>query len=185
MDLVEEWGDGSGCKLYKNSKYRDDRGFFEVLYNKDHLRGLGIEFNQINQSHSIIKGTLRGLHFQTRPNEQGKLVRCVRGELFDVAVDLRKGSPTYLEATSIVLSEDDDYHFWIPRGFAHGFLTLEKDTRIEYLVDGNYSVVDEGSVIWSDPTFSIKWPIEPSVLSDKDQSARNWRDQESEISFTV
>ena len=125
MDLVEEWGNGSGCKLYENKKHGDERGYFEVIYNKDRLNAHGINFVQINQSHSMSKGTLRGLHLQLQPNEQGKLVRCVKGRFFDAAVDLRRNSPGYLETTSVILSEEDDYLFWIPRGFAHGFLTLE------------------------------------------------------------
>ena len=185
MELVKEWGNGEGCKLYENTKHVDERGYFEVVYNKDWLQRLGINLVQINQSFSIANGTLRGLHFQTQPNEQGKLVRCVKGKLFDAAVDLRRDSPTYLEATSIVLSEEDDYLFWIPRGFAHGFLTLQENTRIEYLVDGGYSAQDERSVIWSDPTFSIDWPIKPSILSSKDKSAQTWQDQEYEVSFRM
>ena len=109
---------------------------------------------------------------------------CER-QFFDAAVDLRRNSPGYLETTSVVLSEEDDYLFWIPRGFAHGFLTLKDNTRIEYLVDGDYSPSDERSLIWSDPTFSIDWPIEPSILSDKDNTAKKWIDQESEIHFKM
>lgn len=185
MDLVEEWGNGRGCKLYENKKHGDERGYFEVIYNKGRLNALGINFVQINQSHSMSKGTLRGLHLQLQPNEQGKLVRCVKGRFFDAAVDLRRNSPGYLETTSVILSEEDDYLFWIPRGFAHGFLTLENNTRIEYLVDGEYSPSDERSLIWSDPTFSIDWPIEPSILSDKDNAAKYWLDQESDINFKM
>lgn len=163
--------------------FADGRGWFMETYSKPKYEAIGIkcDFVQDNQSYSKNKGTLRGLHFQINPMAQNKLVRCVRGEIIDVAVDLRKSSPTYREWCAVRLSEKNKTQFFIPAGFAHGFLTLEDDTEIQYKVDNVYSKEHDRSVYYADPVLSIDWGAisglcEPGevfdpLVSDKDKNA--------------
>ena len=160
-------------KVLAPKKHGDHRGFFSEVYNKRALAeaGIDIEFVQDNHSLSAEKGTVRGLHFQAPPFAQDKLVRVVRGSVFDVAVDLRKGSATYGEHVSVVLSAEVWNQLLVPIGFAHGFMTLEADTEVVYKVSGYYAPDHDHGLLWNDPALGIRWPIaeEEAVLSDKDR----------------
>ncbi len=149
--------------------FKDDRGYFFECYNEERFfkEGLTMRFVQDNESKSA-KGVLRGLHFQKPPFAQGKLVRVVKGAVMDVAVDLRSGSPTYGKWHSVVLSEEDKTMFWIPEGFAHGFVTLQDDTIFQYKCTNVYNKASEGSIRWNDPDINIDWNIENPILSEKD-----------------
>jgi len=159
--------------LIKPRRFADDRGWFEETWNARRLAesGLEIHFVQDNQSLSVSPGTIRGLHFQVPPNAQGKLVRAVRGAVLDVAVDIRKGSPTYGRWVCAELSEENGHQLWVPRGFAHGFCTRVPDTAVCYKVDGFYDRECEGGIRFDDPDLAIDWGIPPheAVLSDKDR----------------
>jgi dTDP-4-dehydrorhamnose 3,5-epimerase len=162
-----------GCVIIEPRIFGDERGFFletfqAVRYEQE--AGIGLPFVQDNHSRSA-RGVLRGLHFQkTKP--QGKLVRVVRGEVYDVAVDIRKGSATFGEWEGVILSEDNKKQFWVPPGFAHGFVVLSDTADFEYKCTDYYDPSDEGSILWSDPDLDIPWPIANPVLSTKDESAK-------------
>jgi dTDP-4-dehydrorhamnose 3,5-epimerase len=150
--------------------YRDSRGFFLESYNKKEFaeNGILVEFVQDNFSRSS-KNVLRGLHYQADPMAQGKLVRCVRGEIFDVAVDIRQGSPTYGKWVSAILSEENQNQLYIPVGFAHGFCVLSDLADIVYKATNFYAPELDRGIVWHDPTINIKWPIKEAILSDKDK----------------
>jgi len=149
--------------------FGDQRGFFMETYNKEEFKkhGISVDFVQDNHSKSK-KGVLRGLHFQKK-YPQGKLIRVIKGKVYDVAVDLRKSSPTFGKWFGIELSAENKKMFWVPRGFAHGFVTLEDDTEFTYKCDEFYHPEDEGGLIWNDSGLKIDWPIENPTLSEKDQ----------------
>lgn len=153
--------------------YGDYRGWFAESYSKTKLAeyGLTADFVQDNHSLSGQKGTLRGLHFQTSPMAQTKLVRCSRGAVLDVAVDLRKGSPTYKKWHAEELSAENFKQLWLPKGFAHGFLTLRADCEVQYKVDQYYSAECDRSIRFDDPEIGIDWGISDPVLSKKDLDA--------------
>jgi dTDP-4-dehydrorhamnose 3,5-epimerase len=149
----------------------DERGWFSETYNAKKLAAHGISdaFCQDNQSLSRPAGTLRGLHFQRPPFAQAKLVRCLAGRIFDVAVDIRRGSPTFGYWVGTVLSADEGNQLYVPVGYAHAFLTLETDCMVAYKVDAFYSAECEGGVIWNDPEIGVDWPLEGApLLSGKD-----------------
>ncbi|MFZ3590407.1 dTDP-4-dehydrorhamnose 3,5-epimerase [Bacillus sp. DJP31] len=150
--------------------FGDHRGYFMESYNKDVFEklGLNLDFIQDNQSLSVPVGTLRGLHFQLNPKAQTKLVRCITGAIYDVAVDIRKGSPTYGAWIGVILSEHNKRQLLVPQGFAHGFCTLVPDTTVAYKVDEYYSPEHDAGIIWNDPTLGIDWPTANPILSDKD-----------------
>ena len=162
-----------GCVIIEPCVFGDERGFFletfqAVRYEQE--AGIDLPFVQDNHSRSA-RDVLRGLHFQkTKP--QGKLVRVVRGEVYDVAVDIRKGSATFGEWEGVILSEDNKKQFWVPPGFAHGFVVLSATADFEYKCTDYYDPSDEGSILWSDPDLNIPWPIANPVLSTKDGSAK-------------
>jgi len=158
--------------IIKPQVFEDDRGYFFESYNLEKFARAGIDvgFVQDNESKSM-KNVLRGLHFQAPPFAQGKLVRVMRGAVLDVAVDLRKQSPTYGKWASIVLTESNKFMYWIPAGMAHGFLTLEDNTVFFYKCTNVYDKPSEGSIRWNDPTLAIDWGIEKPVLSAKDEIA--------------
>ncbi len=161
-------------KLIVPLKRGDHRGFFSETYNKAALAEAGIEldFVQDNHSLSVDQGTVRGLHFQTPPYAQDKLVRVVRGAIFDVAVDLRKGSPTLGQHVSAVISADEWNQILVPSDFAHGFCTLEPDTEVIYKVTNYYAPAHDKGCLWNDPDLGIDWPVDAvaAIVSDKDQS---------------
>lgn len=162
--------------------FRDDRGFFLETYKRSDFVKFGIkeQFNQDNHSFSR-KGVLRGLHYQLNPKAQGKLVRCLKGKIFDVAVDIRKGSPTFGKWVGVELSEDNFHMLYIPPGFAHGFVVLSEEAHVLYKVTNEYSPEHDRGIIWNDPTININWPISNPILSDKD---RKWPTlEEAEINF--
>lgn len=164
----------SGPVLLRPKKIEDSRGFFSETYNEMLFReALGdIRFVQDNHSLSRQTGTIRGLHFQSPPAAQGKLVRVVRGAIFDVAVDIRQGSPTYGQFVSATLSAQNWTQLWVPVGFAHGFCTLEPNCEVIYKVTSYYSREHDLGLAWNDPVLAIPWPLNPSgaILSQKDQT---------------
>ena len=142
-------------------KFNDGRGFFSEVYDRRTLAEAGVctDFVQDNHSLSTLKGTVRGLHFQTPPHAQDKLVRVVRGSVFDVAVDLRRSSPTYGRHVSVVLSSEAWNQILVPVGFAHGLMTLEPNTEVVYKVSHYYAPEHDMGLLWNDPTLGIRWPI--------------------------
>ena len=152
--------------------FTDERGFFMETYQKEDFAKAGINGEFIQQNHSkSIKGVLRGLHYQKEPYVQAKLVRCIKGEIFDVAVDIRKDSPAFGKYVSAILSEENKNMFYIPRGFAHGFEVISGEAEVVYSVDNVYSKESESGIIWNDQSIGIDWPIKKPILSDKD---REW-----------
>ena len=160
------------CVIIEPKIFGDERGFFLETFQAERytkLAGITLPFVQDNHSRSS-KGVLRGLHFQkTKP--QGKLVRVVKGEVFDVAVDIRQGSPTFGQWEAVILSEENKTQFWVPPGFAHGFIVLSNSADFEYKCTDYYDSSDEGSVLWNDPDLDIPWPIVTPILSNKDANA--------------
>lgn len=152
--------------------FGDYRGYFMESYNKKVFEELGLKYNfvQDNQSLSKEPGTIRGLHFQMNPKAQTKLVRCVKGAIFDVAVDIRIGSPTYGHWVGVILSEYNHRQLLVPKGFAHGFCTLVPDTIVNYKVDEYYAPEADAGIIWDDPTIGIDWPTSIPILSEKDKN---------------
>jgi dTDP-4-dehydrorhamnose 3,5-epimerase len=159
-----------GLKIITPDKFDDNRGYYLKSFEKKALRDLGIDFDIVQISHSFnqTKGTIRGVHFQLEPFAQAKLVFCGKGKVFDVALDLRKGSKTYGEWYGVELTQDNKQILYIPKGFAHGFQTLENNTELIYFISDVYSKEHESGVKWNDSTFAINWPLEPTVISDKD-----------------
>jgi len=163
--------------ILKPKVFEDQRGYFFESYNKEEFLRLGIDQNfvQDNESKSM-KGVLRGLHYQKPPFTQGKLVRVMRGSVLDVAVDLRKNSPTYGQWSSVELTQDNKWMYWVPPGFAHGFVTLEDNTVFFYKCTNVYNKASEGSIRWNDPDLNINWNIDNPILSEKDQQASLFKD---------
>ena len=170
-------------KIVEPQVFGDNRGWFYESYNFQKLKELGIDtvFVQDNRSFSEKKGTLRGLHFQKAPKAQTKLLCCTRGEIFDVAVDLRKGSPTYLKWVGVRLSAENKRFLFIPKGFAHGFLTLSDNVEVLYKVDDYYSKENDRSVRFDDDEIGVDWGISNPILSQKDLGAPLLKD--SDVNF--
>lgn len=165
--------------LITPKRHGDARGWFSETWSRKAMLAAGVDtaFVQDNQAFNARKGTLRGLHFQKAPHAQGKLVRVIRGAIYDVAVDIRQGSPTYGQWAGATLTAEAGEQIWVPRGFAHGYVTLTDDTELFYKVDGDYAPQLEGGVIWNDPDLAIAWPLDGEpVLSDKDQKLPRFRD---------
>jgi len=171
-----------GLAIIKPKVFKDDRGYFYEAYNEQLYQEFGIShiFVQDNQSRSN-RGVLRGLHFQNPPYEQGKLVRVLNGSVLDVAIDIRKNSPTYGKWHSVILSEDNKLQYWIPPGFAHGFLSLEDNTIFSYKCTAYYNKASEGSIRWNDPDLAISWSFYDPILSEKDMIAPFFKDFDSEF----
>jgi|SRR3954466_665969 dTDP-4-dehydrorhamnose 3,5-epimerase len=167
-------------KLIVPQIHRDARGFFSETYNRQALcaAGMSIEFVQDNHILTREAGTIRGLHFQTPPRAQGKLVRVTRGSIFDVAVDIRVGSPTFGQHVSVTLSNENWRQIWIPTGFAHGYCTLEPDTEVIYKVTDYYAPDFDRGIKWDDEAVGIKWPVHPDnvKLSQKDRTLPSLKD---------
>lgn len=163
-----------GLLIVQPPRYEDTRGCFAETWNRSAFaaQGLAIDWCQDNHSLSRQAGVLRGLHYQAPPMAQAKLVRCSRGRIWDVAVDMRPGSPTCCRWFGTELGPAEGWQLLIPRGFLHGFLTLEPDTEVQYKVDNPYAPGHEGIVAWDDPALAIAWPLAaPPLLSDKDRAA--------------
>ena len=170
--------DVPGVMLFTPARHGDDRGYFSETYSLPRMQaaGLAAPFVQDNQSFSRAKGTVRGLHCQVAPHVQGKLVRVLRGAIWDVAVDARTGSPTYGRHAAAVLSAENGSQLWVPPGFLHGFCTIEADTEVAYKVTGLYDRAAERGVAWTDPELALPWPVgvQEALLSDKDQMLPGW-----------
>lgn len=164
--------------------FGDSRGWFMETYSKIKLENeTTVEFVQDNQSYSSQKGILRGLHCQTNPHCQTKLIRCTRGEIFDVIVDIRKGSPTYKKWIKVLLTAENKKQLYIPKGFLHGFVTLTDDVEVQYKVDDYYSKECDRSVKFNDPEFAVEWGIENPILSDKDKNAPLYSDSDCDFEY--
>lgn len=150
--------------------FTDDRGYFYESYNKGSFKKLGLDLNFVQDNQSLSqKGVLRGLHFQNPPFAQGKLVRVIQGSVLDVVVDIRSKSPTYGQYEKVKLSGENKTMFWIPPGFAHGFVTLENNTILTYKCTSDYNKDSEGVLIWDDPSLNIDWGVKNPLVSEKDQ----------------
>jgi len=167
--------DIAGVKVISPKRFKDDRGWFEEVYRRDLLAaaGIGEEFVQSNLSYSVPKGVVRGLHFQTPPFAQAKLLRVLAGSVLDVVVDIRRSSSTFGRHITVRLDGDTGQIVYIPSGFAHGFCTLAPNTLISYQVSAYYSSAHDRSLLWNDPALQIAWPVSPTeaILSAKDQAA--------------
>ena len=159
-----------GAYLINIQKQEDERGFFARIWcqREFYEHGLNPQLVQCNVSYNEKKGTLRGMHFQASPHQEAKLVSCIRGEMFDVIIDLRSGSPSYTEYLSVNLTNEEHNMLYVPEGFAHGFLTLMDDTIVSYQMSDFYAPEFSRGVRWNDPTFGIEWPIKVKVISVRD-----------------
>lgn len=176
-----------GLVIISPQIFGDDRGFFVETYNMERYKeaGINVDFVQDNLSKSQ-KSVLRGLHFQNEPFAQGKLVQVITGKVLDVAVDIRKSSPTYGEYVSVELSAENKKQFWIPAGFAHGFVALEDDTIFSYKCTNVYSPESEGGLLWNDEKIAIDWKLEENsidepILSERDEKWEKFEDLESKF----
>jgi dTDP-4-dehydrorhamnose 3,5-epimerase len=166
-----------GCVIIEPKVFGDERGFFLETFQAERYAakaGMTLPFVQDNHSRSS-KGVLRGLHFQIN-KPQGKLVRVVKGKVYDVAVDIREGSNTFGQWEAVILSEENKIQFWVPPNFAHGFVVLSESADFEYKCTDYYDPSDEGSILWNDPDLNIPWPIDAPNLSDKDANAEKLAD---------
>ncbi len=175
----------SGVFEIEPKVFGDNRGWFYESYSKEKFEKLGItaDFVQDNRSFSAQKGTLRGLHCQTNPKAQAKLITCLKGAILDVAVDIRKGSPTYMKWVAVELNEDNKKMLYIPKGCLHGFVTLTDNVEVIYKVDEYYSPENDRSVCFCDPEIGVEWGIENPVLSEKDKNASLLKDSDVEFYF--
>jgi len=162
----------SGAYVIELERHSDDRGFFARTFCSKEFSALSLEttVEQCSTSFNSRRGTLRGMHFQVEPHEEVKLVRCTRGSIFDVIIDLRPASPTVGQHFAATLSPDNGKQLYIPRGFAHGFLTLEDNTEVLYQISNAYAPQAGRGVRWNDPAFSIPWPAEVLVISERDRA---------------
>jgi dTDP-4-dehydrorhamnose 3,5-epimerase len=175
-----------GVKVVEPKVFGDHRGWFMETYSDKVFieKGINIKFVQDNQSFSAAKGTLRGLHYQLNPKAQTKLVRCTKGSIYDVAIDIRKGSPTFGKWFGIELSDENKKQLLIPKGYAHGFMTLTNDVEVQYKVDELYSPECDRGILWNDPEIGIEWPIDiQPILSEKDEEAPLLADAENNFYF--
>ncbi|GBG08145.1 dTDP-4-dehydrorhamnose 3,5-epimerase [Paenibacillus agaridevorans] len=175
-----------GVIIIEPTVHGDHRGWFMETYSDSRLKALGIDitFVQDNHSFSASKGTLRGLHYQLNPKAQSKLVRCTRGSIFDVAVDIRKGSSTFGQWFGVELTEENKKQLFIPQGFAHGFMTLTDDVEVQYKVDEGYSQAHDRGIRWNDLAINIQWPESAlPILSEKDEKAPLL--EEAEVNFMM
>lgn len=176
MDVVKT--SLNDCVIIDPKVHSDGRGFFLETYHTSRyaeLAGISVPFVQDNYSRSS-RGVLRGLHFQ-KSKPQGKLVRVVKGEVYDVAVDIRSGSSSFGHWEGVILSQENKKQLWVPPGFAHGFMVLSDVADFEYKCTDYYDPSDEGSILWSDPDLGINWPLSNPILSDKDKNANKMVDQ--------
>lgn len=159
-----------GVKIIEPKVFEDHRGFFMESFNLKKFEELGLNYNFIQDNHSLSKekDVIRGLHYQQLPKAQTKLVRVITGAIYDVAVDIRKGSPTFGEWIGVTISEKNHRMLLVPKGFAHGFCTLTENTHVQYKVDDYYSAVHDKGIRWNDPELSIDWPTSTPILSEKD-----------------
>lgn len=171
--------------LIEPKLFRDDRGFFLETYKHSGFTKAGItkRFDQDNLSGSV-KGVLRGLHYQKNPKAQGKLVTCIKGRIYDVAVDIRKGSPQYGKWAGVELTEKNKFLVYVPPGFAHGFQVLSETAEVMYKCTEEYSFADDRGIIWNDPEINVIWPLKAPLLSEKDRKHPLLRDADNNFVFT-
>jgi len=169
-----------GVVIITPKVFGDSRGWFTEVYNQSlyQQNDISVNFIQDNHSFSQQKGTLRGIHFQMAPKAQTKLVRCTKGKILDVAVDLRKESPTYKQWVAVELTQDNYKQLLVPKGFGHGFITLTEDVEVQYKVDELYSPEHDRSIKWDDPELNIEWPNLEPILSEKDAKAPLLKDSD-------
>lgn len=174
-----------GCVIIEPDVFGDSRGWFYESYSQRKLADLGITdvFVQDNRSYTQLCGTIRGLHCQCAPMAQAKLLTCLRGEITDIAVDIREGSATYLKWTSVKLSADNKRMFYIPEGFLHGFVTLTDHVEVLYKVNHFYSPTHDRSIRYNDEVFGVEWGVDCPVLSDKDKNAPLFADSDVKFVF--
>lgn len=171
--------------LIKPKVFEDERGFFLEFFKYSEFAKAGIDYNFVQDNHSKSKrGVLRGLHYQLKPRAQGKLIRCIKGRIWDVAVDIRKGSPTFGKWVAAILSEENKYMLWIPAGFAHGFVALE-DSEIIYKCTEEYAPELERGIIWNDPEIGIKWPLSQPIVSKKDAILPELKETENNFVYEL
>ena len=164
--------------------FRDDRGYFTEVYNASTWAAEGFDQSFVQDNMSVsAKGTLRGLHYQLQPHGMGKLVRALRGSVFDVAVDIREGSPTFGKWVGRTLSEENGLALWVPPGFAHGFLALEDNTQILYKCTHRYTPEAERTIVYNDPAIGIEWPAEPNELKEGDAQAPGLHEAERNFRY--
>lgn len=169
--------------LIKPLVFPDERGFFMETFKKSDFVRNGINYDFVQDNHSKSKkGVLRGLHYQLNPKAQGKLVRCIKGKIWDVAVDIRKGSPWYSKWVAVELSEENKHMLWIPPGFAHGFVALE-DAEMIYKCTAEYAPELDRGIIWNDPELAISWPVKEPILSPKDAKLPFLKDAENNFVY--
>lgn len=171
-----------GAYVLEPKKIEDERGFFARSWCQHEMEehGLTAKVAQTNVSFNPKKGTLRGMHYQVKPHEESKLVRCTRGAIFDVIIDLRPDSETYKQWLGVELSADNYKMLFVPEGFAHGYMTLEDKTEVTYQVSEFYTPGAEKGIRWNDPAFNIQWPLEPVVISEKDKAHPDFVDVQAE-----
>lgn len=174
-----------GVFVIEPDVFGDSRGWFMESWSAKKLAAFGItdEWVQDNHSFSAEKGILRGLHYQLNPCCQAKIVRATRGAIFDVAVDIRKGSPNFGKWTGVELSAENYKQLYIPRGFAHGFITLTADVEVQYKADNYYAPECDGNIRWDDPDIGVQWPMQPTILSDKDAKAPSLKERLDSLNF--
>jgi dTDP-4-dehydrorhamnose 3,5-epimerase len=175
-----------GLMLVKPRVFDDGRGFFLELYKRSDYVKAGIHEYLVQDNYSkSAQGVLRGLHYQKTPKAQGKLVTCIKGRIFDVAVDIRKGSPFYGRWRGVELTEENKFLLYVPPGFAHGFQVLSEDAEVMYKCTEEYSPSDDRGIIWNDPSLDIAWPIKEPLLSGKDEVHPKFAKAENNFVFTV
>ncbi len=175
MEITESYL--NGLFVIKPKVFEDARGYFFESYNNAVFEKAGLHLNFVQDNQSLSqKGVLRGLHFQNPPHAQGKLVRVIKGAVYDVAVDIRKNSPTYGKYFGLELTEQNKWMMYIPEGFAHGFLTLEDNTIFSYKCTNYYNKPSEGCLLWNDPAIGINWNVNEPLLSDKDKEGQLLKD---------
>ena len=172
-----------GVKILEPKYFEDDRGYYTESYSSRTLREFGIDnvFVQDNHLLSLQKGTIRGIHFQNYPKAQSKLLRCTKGSILDIVVDLRKSSPTYKNWISVILSEKNRKQIFIPKGYGHACISLEDNTQVQYKVDELYYPEYDRAIAWNDPELNIDWTIDNVILSKKDREAPFLKD--SDVNF--
>ena len=164
-----------GLHIVDLNKIEDERGFFARAFCSEEFNAMGLDSSvlQANMSFNKSAGTLRGMHYQKSPYQESKFIRCLKGSIYDVVIDLRKNSATYLQSFGIELNDKNRTALFVPKDFAHGFITIEANTEVLYLVSQNYIPGAEQGIRWDDPKFSIEWPVNPTIVSSKDAS---WSD---------
>lgn len=177
----------AGVKIIEPRVFKDDRGFFMESFNQQKFTELGLKYDFLQDNHSLSedKHVIRGLHYQQSPMAQTKLVRVITGAIYDVAVDIRRGSPTFGEWVGVTLSADNHRMILVPQGFAHGFCTLSKNTHVQYKVDAYYSAEKDKGILWNDPNLAIAWPTLDPILSEKDTKQPLLKDAEINFQYGV